>query len=173
MSFLNIFRSHYFVIGLILASIICLYPGLTHPMLSINISASLPLIGEIELYNQIQSIWGGIVELVEKDYFFVAFLIFLFSVAIPIIKLFCIAALLIMSSSYEGSLIHQFVLLIGKWSMADVFVVAIFIAFLGSGAKANIQAELHSGFYWFLSYCLISIVCGQLLNLKEKSYNVS
>jgi paraquat-inducible protein A len=72
---------------------------------------------------------------------------------------------------------------IGKWSMADVFVVAVFLAFLATRdqAQANtfmvpvlvqqvevamethLTSTLGPGFYFFLSYCLLSILWTQLL----------
>ncbi|MBL1292744.1 MAG: paraquat-inducible protein A [Thiotrichales bacterium] len=61
---------------------------------------------------------------------------------------------------------HKFVLIIGKWSMADVFVVGVFMAFLAGQANPNVQAALHQGFYWFLAYCLISILSSQTLQLN-------
>ena len=160
-------RSKVVVVFLILVSIGCLYPGLTLPMMSLQIVASLPLVGDIELYNQTQSIWSGIVELFNKDYVFVAFLIFLFSIAVPLFKLMCLTVILLFESSKLAQTLYQIVLLIGKWSMADVFVVAIFISFLAGEAKPDVYANLHSGFYWFLSYCVISIFCGQLLKINK------
>lgn len=171
MYYLSLFRSKPIVIVLVLASVACLYPGLTLPMMSLEIVATLPLIGEVELYNQTQSIWSGIASLFNKGYVLVAFLIFLFSIAIPLFKLLCVAVILLFDSSKLSLILHKIVLLIGKWSMADVFVVGIFIAFLAGEAKPDVYASLHSGFYWFLSYCLISILCGQLLKIDKAGYN--
>jgi len=165
---LELIRSVPFIMALIAFSILCLYLGLTLPMMSLQIMASFPIIGEVELFQQTQSIWSSIVELFKKDYVLVAFLIFLFSVVVPVMKLICIAVVLMQKPSHFSARLHQFILLIGKWSMADVFVVSIFIAFLASSAKSDIQAQIHSGFYWFLSYCLISIAYGQLLK-KDNS----
>jgi len=53
--------------------------------------------------------------------------------------------------------------------MADVFVIAIFIAFLaGNGLQENqglvdFHATLENGFWFFLGYCLVSILATQLL----------
>ena len=65
----------------------------------------------------------------------------------------------------KPSIIHKkwfgsFVLNLSKWSMADVFVVAMFLGFL---AFENMQAGITTysniciGLYFFLSYCLLSI----------------
>jgi len=53
--------------------------------------------------------------------------------------------------------------------MADVFVVAIFVAYLAangireSRALVDFNSSLGVGFYYFLGYCLVSIAATQLL----------
>ena len=138
--------------------------------MSLKIATSFPLVGEVELYNQSQSIWSSIVTLFNKDYKFVAFLIFLFSIAIPLFKQMCFMIILCFENSKFAQTLHNIVLVIGKWSMADVFVVGIFIAFLAGQAKPDVYANLQSGFYWFLTYCLTSILCGQLLKVNKTGY---
>ena len=71
----------------------------------------------------------------------------------------------------------RFINVIGKWSMADVFVVAILLAFMATSGEGqtktfevtilgmilpvemitSIKSGLGAGFYYFLSYCLLSI----------------
>jgi uncharacterized paraquat-inducible protein A len=68
-----------------------------------------------------------------------------------------------------------FVETIAKWSMADVFVVALFIAYLAArasqapsqgpdAAPALIAFTAHfgPGFYWFAAYCLFSLASQQI-----------
>jgi uncharacterized paraquat-inducible protein A len=63
--------------------------------------------------------------------------------------------------------------LISKWSMADVFVVGVFVAFLAAnavkkeGGLLSFEAVLGPGFYFFLGYCLLSILSSQLLAAKK------
>ena len=76
----------------------------------------------------------------------------------------------------------QFVAAIGKWSMADVFVVAIFLAILstnhadtfsretlslfGFGISIDISTQTLSaagdGFFYFVGYCLVSLLASHL-----------
>jgi uncharacterized paraquat-inducible protein A len=61
---------------------------------------------------------------------------------------------------------------IAKWSMADVFVVALFIAYLAAMASQSapaagppvvaFSAHFGAGFYWFAAYCLFSLATQQL-----------
>lgn len=152
---------------LVIASLLCLYPGLTEPIMTLKAGAKLPIVGDVEFYNKTQSIWSGIRSLYDSGYGFVAFLIFLFSVVVPVFKLLALTIVLIFKQWKYRLDLYQFILLIGKWSMADVFVVGIFIAFLAGQANPNMQAVLHDGFYWFLAYCLISILSTQLLRMDK------
>jgi len=154
-------------IVLIVASLVCLYPGLTEPIMSLKAGAELPLLGYMELYQRTQSIWSGIVTLYESGYWLVAFLIFLFSVIVPVFKMLALFFILAFKNMPYRSGLHSVVLHIGKWSMADVFVVGIFIAFLAGQANPNMQALLHDGFYWFLAYCVFSILASQLIRLQK------
>jgi hypothetical protein len=55
--------------------------------------------------------------------------------------------------------------------MADVFVIALIIVFLGANSSDSglieTTAELEIGFYFFLGYCLLSIISSQLLASKQ------
>ncbi len=62
----------------------------------------------------------------------------------------------------------HFVELIAKWSMADVFAVALFIAYLAARASqaprtgrrpslVTFTATFGLGFFWFAAYCLVSL----------------
>jgi hypothetical protein len=65
-----------------------------------------------------------------------------------------------------------FVEAIAKWSMADVFVVALFITYLAAMASqttpaagpslVSFKAEFGPGFYWFAAYCVFSLASQQL-----------
>ena len=152
---------------LIILSLAMLYPGLTQPMMNITIQAALPLLGTMEFYNETQSIIASIKTLFDSDNALVAFLILLFSVVVPVLKaVFLLIALAIPIKDVRHHL-HQLVMLVGKWSMADVFVVGIFMAFLAGKAHPSVNATLFSGFYYFTAYCVLSILGSQLMRLDD------
>jgi len=154
---------------LILISLGCLYPGLTEPILSINVGAKLPIVGTIELHNSKQSIMKTIRTLHKNNNTLVAGLILLFSVIIPILKGLILLAVLFLKKIKGRQLLHKFVTIISKWSMADVFVVGVFLAFLATKSDDAINARLHDGFYYFLAYCIISIFVSQLIKVEHES----
>ena len=154
-------------LGLIIISLICLFPGLLQPMLSIKIATTLPIVGKLELYDSIQSVLDAIRTLHENDNTLVAFLILFFSVMVPIIKAVLLLVILLFKGITQKKSIHRFVSFISKWSMADVFVVGVFLAYLATNSDDSINAELHSGFYYFLSYCIISIIAVLVMKIEK------
>lgn len=154
---------------LIAVSLACLFPGVTEPLLQIKVSASVPILGSLQFYDQTQSILQSIDALLQSGHTLVGMLILLFSIVVPLAKaaLLCIAALI--SAPKLKILLHRLVNAISKWSMADVFVVSVFMAFLATGENSYVNALLHPGFYYFLAYCVISILATQLLRFAPEN----
>jgi hypothetical protein len=134
--------------------------------------------GEIDAYNKTRSIWGTVKELFRTGNSVVAFLVMLFSIVIPVTKI-----LLMLLGSYfcdsknsrKAFLISS---VISKWSMADVFVIAIIVAFMAANASTvggllNLGARFEPGFYFFLGYCIFSILSIQVITRKSKALNSS
>lgn len=157
------------IVGLILiiVSLICLYPGLTLPILNIQVGTSIPLIGDIELYNRTQSVVSGIELLYENDNAFVASMILIFSVVVPILKAVLLVIVLGFRQWKYRLNVYNFVALIGKWSMADVFVVATFLAYLGTSSDEGINSQVMEGLYYFTAYCIISLVAIQVIKVDD------
>ncbi len=149
------------------ASLVCLYPGLTEPMLSIRIAAKIPLIGDFELFERTQSVIEVIKELYKANNNLVATLILLFSVIIPILKALLLMIIIAFKKWSFRKHVYRFVSAIGKWSMADVFVVGVFLAYLATSSEESISAEIFIGFYYFTAYCIISIIGIQIMDLKD------
>ncbi len=144
-----------------LLSFCLLIPGIYLPMLSINASVSVMGI-EFELLNETRSILETVGTLYDKQYVLVASLILFFSIVIPVLKGVLLAISYWLGPTLSGA-IQRSINLISKWSMADVFVVGIFVAFLSAQATGHFQAALHSGFYFFVAYCLSSLLALQLI----------
>jgi uncharacterized paraquat-inducible protein A len=130
---------------------------------------SLEVEGEIQAYEKTRSILGTSRELFDTGNHVVGFLILLFSVIIPVTKgLLLLVSALIKELRIKG---HSYNIanLISKWSMADVFVVAIVVAYLAANASRDmgeiftLQARFEPGFYFFLGYCVLSILSAQLM----------
>ncbi|AMO56067.1 hypothetical protein GZ77_04405 [Endozoicomonas montiporae] len=131
---------------------------------------SLKVSGDSLVYDKTRSILGTAEDLWQFGYRFVAVLILLFSVVIPAIKSILLTLACLSSSSTRLLKANA---LLSKWSMSDVFAMGVIIALLAANAASsetaavNFNAQLHSGFYWFVAYCLLSTVGSQLLIRKD------
>jgi uncharacterized paraquat-inducible protein A len=153
-------------LGLILASFACLVPGLARPALTLDIAPNLPFLGKVAIYHQTRSIIGTVRNLYDTGNLLVAGLILLFSVIVPFAKGLSLLYVLAWKSAPGRDALYRFVGLIGKWSMSDVFVMGIFLAYLATGAANGVNAVLHDGFWFFLAYCLLSVLSAQIMRLE-------
>jgi uncharacterized paraquat-inducible protein A len=143
-------------VGLVVLAFCMLVPGVHLPMLSIEASVSVMGLN-LELMNQTRSILQTVSILYSRGSGLVASLILLFSVVVPAVKALCLLLRLLHLSGAMDAVLRRIINVISKWSMADVFVMGIWVAFLSAQATAQLSATLHSGFYFFLGYCLLSI----------------
>lgn len=151
---------------LIFIAIACLIPGLSLPMMSIEIAPNIPLAGNIKIYDKTQSILGTIQTLHMNDNRLVACLILLFSVIVPILKTMILLFIIKNQNPSYRARLHNFIYTIGKWSMADVFIVGVFLASLATKSDDGVHANLHIGFYFFLGYCIVSILATRTTQIK-------
>ena len=150
--------------GLTLVSLGLLVPGLWQPALTIV--ASVPFGNKpMEIFRQTQNVVQAVRSLYESGNYFVSGLVLLFSIIVPFIKAAMLAVILATKAPGPRYRLYLLVRSISKWAMADVFAVGVFIAFLASKATDNLDAIIGSGFYYFVSYCLLSNVAFQFLHV--------
>ena len=56
---------------------------------------------------------------------------------------------------------------IGKWSMADVFIVAILVVFFSTKQDIHTSIKIEVGLYFFISYVLLSMLGSTLLTQSK------
>jgi paraquat-inducible protein A len=192
-----------FAFALSMVAILFLFPGVYLSMLTIStkgsVTATIPHMESgflgipkvkgtedkhipIKIFDTSRSILKTVHDLWERDAYFVAGMIFLFSVVVPTTKSILVTYIFFNKSAKRRIKIYEFLNAIGKWSMCDVFIVAILLAYLSTGATqtdnvkdvmfmghsvsvdvmAGMHAKLQIGFWCFLSYCLLSLMALQL-----------
>jgi len=182
---------------LILASFSLLLGGISTPMIDLEARIdllSLKLMGEDVIFQnniiffQSKSITDVVRILIEEGslpMIFVGVLVFTFSIIFPLSKL--ISSLLYayrVGDLRKNKLIRFFVIKSGKWSMADVLVVAIFMAYIGFNGIIGSQLDqlseaakpveifttngtrLLGGFYLFLLFCISSLLLSEIFTRK-------
>lgn len=178
----------------VLFSFVLLFPGLTAPMIEIDArfqQVRFLLIGEQIIFNdqviffQSKSILQVIDILFDTrkmDSFFVGILILTFSIIFPIAKLISTQLYLAGNEKLrKNKILKFFAFRSGKWSMADVFVIAIFMAYIGFQgildhqlSNVNIENEslvsistnktsLQPGFIIFIGFVLFSLILSTIL----------
>lgn len=184
-------------VPLVLSLIILLSAGVTTPMIDMEAKISQmsfmlmghPIHFENQvLYFQSKSILDVFWVMITHQDFqlkFVGVLLITFSIVFPLLKI-------VSSLGYyydyhqakENPVIRFFVLKSGKWSMADVMVIAIFMAYIGFNGIITSQlghlssadqelvilttngTSLQPGFYLFLTYTLLALFLSEFLTRK-------
>ena len=141
-----------FIITIITASLISWTVGILAPIMTIEVFKDLPLIGHTIFKYESKSIWATIEKLWYIDMYFISIMVGLFSVIVPVIKTIAIYV----SVFYKKSLkIMDF---IGKWSMADVFIVSLLLANLSLNTDEYTDAKMQMALYFFSTYVILSII---------------
>jgi len=185
------------MLGFTMISIVLLVLGITLPMIDIDArlnSFGIQVMGqeiafdEQVLYFQSKSIFevtktlwtGG-----TWDLKLVGALILLFSIVFPFIKLVLSIFYLYWKKAKESKTVKKIIFYLAKWSMADVFTVALFMAYIGFYGLVTTQladisrndtgfavetlnySKLSPGAFFFTAYCLLSITTSLLINRKD------
>jgi len=121
--------------ALSLAALILFIPANTLPIMSLS---------RLGFQNE-STILQGVVDLWKSGTPGIAILVLLCSIVIPLAKIIGLFFLCItwkLHSSKQNSNLLRCIEIIGRWSMLDVFLVAILVAIVKLGSFASVQAEL-------------------------------
>ena len=94
------------------------------------------------------TIMSGVIELVQHGMIPIAAVVFIASILVPTFKLVGIALLLFSVqrhqplSARQRIWMYRFIEFIGRWSMLDIFVIAILVAVVNFGRIASVEANL-------------------------------
>lgn len=172
-------------------SLVFLFIGVLLPMIEIDArisEMSFSLLGESVIFSD-QVLYykcKSILEVVQLmvfqrrvDLMAVGLLVLIFSVLFPLTKLICSVVYLLNGKVRNHPFISFMVFKSGKWSMADVMVIAIFMAYIGFDGIISEQLQqlenitqsidllttnksnLLFGFYAFAAFVILSLVASQ------------
>jgi paraquat-inducible protein A len=112
--------------------------------------------------SQTDTIMSGVIYFVTSGSWHIALIIFVASIVIPALKLVVLAFLLIsihrrwMWRPEERTRLYRLIAAIGRWSMVDIFVVAIMVALLRLGLFASVEAGL--GIFFFATVVVLTML---------------
>jgi hypothetical protein len=141
---------------------------------------------DVSIMNKERSILGTAVDLYDQNHILVAALIVLFCLIIPVFKGTLLLTALGLKNQSHRAFLKRLLDAIGKWSMTDVFLVAILLTLLATDEQGNhikhnlnvmgmdlpvevgviIRSQIEAGFWWFLAYCLVSLAGIQVARTK-------
>ncbi len=112
------------------------------------------------------SVLSGVLQLLKEQEFFLFVILAVFSIVVPLLKLAVLFKLLSVYESTnerESSALNvtlnrwlHWMHLYGKWSMLDVFVVAVLVVAVKLGAIASV--EMRYGLYFFSAAVLLTMI---------------
>lgn len=139
-----------------LASLVFFAVGVTATALSLVTSKEVTGLGTVVFSFEAKSIASTISDLLASHDLALGGLVLFFSVIVPLAK----AAVVLFASAAHGAARDRavtFVHAIGKWSMADVFVIAVLLAMLALGRDPATRAFTGPGLYFFAGSCLLAL----------------
>ena len=126
-------KSHHLCIALMLAALALLVPANLLPILELRMPGN----------HTEQTIIGGINLLLEHQMWGIAFIVFVASILVPFAKIGGLAWLLWVARDANGTRrnmkLYSILEFIGRWSMLDVFLVALLAGLIHFGQLAEVQ----------------------------------
>lgn len=141
------------------ASLVLFGVGVGATALSLIAFKDMPVVGQVVFKFESKGIAQTILKLFTSGNAVLGGLIFLFSIAVPLAKVG-----LTLFATYTHGAKHdkamKVIKTVGKWSMADVFVIAVLLAFFAIGGDEFTDAWVGPGVYFFAAYCVLSMWAG-------------
>ncbi len=169
LTFIYFFYRENLFVHLLTLSVISLAVGLITPVLSFTAFQEIPLLGQVVFRHDSKGILATVKALFGTHKYFVAVIITVFSLFVPIAKIGTFSLLPLLATNSTVAKFARFFHRIGKWSMLDVFVVAVFLALFAMNQDGLTDASAGIGLYYFAAYVFLSMFAGQIWAQNQSS----
>ena len=139
-------------------------------LLFIGLLAPIITLSKFVLIQNTFSVLSGVIELLKEGQIFLFLVITGFSIVLPILKLGVLYRLVSKSETMQKKVRKQlhWMHLYGKWSMLDVFVVAVLVVAVKLGAIADV--DMRFGLYAFAASVLLTMfITSSIVGLTNHS----
>ena len=146
--------------ALLIAGILCYIPANLLPVMQIS------RLGKPRDY----TITGGMLEIAHHGLVPLAALVFVASIAIPLLKILSLSYLLLTTHNQSRKYLkhrtklYRVVSFIGRWSMVDIFMVSILVALMHFGHLTQIKAEI--GGLFFASVVILTMIAAERFDAR-------
>ena len=137
--------------------------GISAPLLSVTVHGEVPVIGRVILSHDYKSILSTAGGLWHSQQWFLAVLVAAFSILLPTLKLGLLSGHFFARAANTRTRLANVLHHLGRWSMTDVFVVAVLVAFLAFDADRFSTARVGVGLFWFAGYCALSLAASHCI----------
>ncbi len=161
-------RKRFLLLSIVSLSIIALITGWFAPILEVTAYQEIPLLGNTIFQYESKSIITTLMKMFTNQQYGIAGIILLFTVVTPIIKTVLLLIISFQERLHLSSKRMIFLSNIGKWSMLDVFVVAIVVTYFSMKASGQTDANLQIGVYYFSIYVILSMICTYIVSFRPK-----
>jgi paraquat-inducible protein A len=141
-------RAGLMIVLMLVASLGFFIAGIFFPFTSVT---------KLWLFQNQVSVYQGLIVLWHAGEIFLFLILFVFTVCFPFVKINAMLTLWLYPSleSKNAQRLYHFVSQLGKWSMLDVFVMAILVLTVKSSGVANIQVG--TGFFLFFISVMLTL----------------
>ncbi len=151
-----------------LVTLVSLIFALISPLVMLHVYQSVPILGEVTLSFEYKTILSTLHRLFSKGNYLIGAIVLLFSVLIPLFKTLVILTYAILKEVNGNKKWLHWIEKIGKWSMADVFIVALMVVFFTTNQDIHTALGLEAGSYFFIGYVLLSLVASSILQERDQ-----
>ena len=135
------------IVLLLVVSLGCFLAGLFRPFTAVT---------KLWLFENQISVFQGLITLWSAGELFLFLILIVFTVVFPFVKIIAMLGLWLRPrlDARQARAMFRFVSNLGKWSMLDVFIVAILVLTVKSGGLAGIKVQ--DGFFLFFASVMLT-----------------
>ncbi len=132
----------------------CWLLGIVLPVLTITVSTDVQHLGKLILREETKSLILMLKKFSSQENWLMVTLIGAFGIGVPLVKSIC------QFLPEEFLKAHRFGGWLARWSLVDIIVIGIAVAFFGGQGDAETQARIELGFWFFAACGITSILSG-------------
>ena len=138
----------------------CWLLGIVLPVLTITVSTEVKHLGKLILREETKSLILMLKKLSSQENWLMVTLIGAFGIGVPMVKSIC----QFLPEDFLNA--HRFGSWLSRWSLVDIIVIGIAVAFFGGQGDSETQATIELGFWFFAGCGITSMLSGFI---EEKS----
>lgn len=160
-------KSQWSLLALLAVTVMALVTGWFAPILAIIAYQDIPVLGQTVFQFESKSIVSALYKLYDSGQVAIAIIIFVFTILTPVLKSLTMLVVLFSQNLHFSQKSIKVLKTIGKWSMLDVFVIAILVTYFTTKSGGATDATLQIGVFYFVAYVIASMLLTYLINYKN------